>query len=74
MSFKTKGYSYQDMKPGDTVAMAGRIGTKPPRCNPPGYDMAIIGYCRIKESYYKRRKGTIIGRICMDQCFVDVVI
>ncbi|MFN3531052.1 MAG: alanine racemase [Candidatus Brocadia sp.] len=76
MSFKTRVIHIKNMEPGDVVGYGGiyRI-TKPTRVAtlPFGYD---DGYNRLLSGQGKviirGIKAPIIGRICMDQCFVDV--
>src|SRR3990167_4106845 len=76
MSFKTKVIHIKDMEPGDVVGYGNsyRI-TKPTRVAtlPLGYD---DGYNRLLSNQGKviirGIKASIIGRVCMDQCFVDV--
>ena len=76
MSFKTRAIHIKDMKPGDTVSYGRTYKiTKPTRVAtlPLGYD---DGYNRLLSNQgkviIKGVKVPIIGRICMDQCFVDV--
>lgn len=64
------------MKPGDVVGYSGTYRvTKPTRVAtlPFGYD---DGYNRLLSSKGKviirGTQASIIGRVCMDQCFVDV--
>lgn len=76
MSFKTRVIHIKDMKSGDVVGYGRtyRI-TKPTRVAtlPLGYD---DGYNRLLsnqgEVIIRSKKASIIGRVCMDQCFVDV--
>jgi alanine racemase len=76
MSFKTRIIHIKDMEPGNFVSYGRtyRI-TKPTRVAtlPLGYD---DGYNRLlsnqAEVIIRGAKAPIIGRICMDQCFVDV--
>jgi len=76
MSFKTRIIHIKDMESGDVVGYGRtyRI-TKPTRVAtlPLGYD---DGYNRLLSNQgnviIKGRKASIIGRVCMDQCFVDV--
>jgi alanine racemase len=76
MSFKTKVIHIKDMESGDVVGYGRtyRI-TKPTRVAtlPLGYD---DGYNRLLSNQgaviIKSKKASIIGRVCMDQCFVDV--
>lgn len=76
MSFKTRIIHIKDMKTGDVVGYGRtyRI-TKPTRVAtlPFGYD---DGYSRLLSNQGKviirGAKASIIGRVCMDQCFVDV--
>ena len=76
MSFKTRITHIKDMESGDTVGYGRsyRI-TKPTRVAtlPLGYD---DGYSRLLsnrgEVIIRGTKAPIIGRVCMDQCFVDV--
>ncbi len=76
MSFKTKVIHIKDMQPGDVMGYGRtcRI-TKPTRVAtlPFGYD---DGYNRLLSSQgnviIRGTKASIIGRVCMDQCFVDV--
>lgn len=76
MSFKTRVIHVKSMEPGDVVGYGGtcRI-TKSTRVAtlPFGYD---DGYNRLLSGQGKviirGIKVPIIGRICMDQCFVDV--
>ncbi|GAN32385.1 MAG: alanine racemase [Candidatus Brocadia sp. AMX2] len=76
MSFKTRVIHIKDMKPGDVVGYSGTYRvTKPTRVAtlPFGYD---DGYNRLLSSKGKviirGTQASIIGRVCMDQCFVDV--
>ena len=76
MSFKTRIIHIKDMESGDVVGYdrAYRI-TKPTRVAtlPMGY---ADGYNRLLsnqgEVIIRSKKASIIGRVCMDQCFVDV--
>ncbi len=76
MSFKTRVIHIKDMESGDVVGYGRtyRI-TKPTRVAtlPLGYD---DGYNRLLsnqgEVIIRSKKASIIGRVCMDQCFVDV--
>ncbi len=77
MSFKSRVIHIKDMEPGDTVGY-GRTYTvaKPTRVAtlPFGYD---DGYSRLFSNsrgkvLIRGIKAPIIGRVCMDQCFVDV--
>jgi alanine racemase len=76
MSFKTRVIHIKDMESGDVVGYGRtyRI-TKPTRVAtlPLGYD---DGYNRLLsnqgEVIIRGKKASIIGRVCMDQCFVDV--
>ena len=76
MSFKTRIIHIKDMESGDVVGYdrAYRI-TKPTRVATLhlGYD---DGYNRLLsnqgEVLIRGKKASIIGRVCMDQCFVDV--
>ncbi|HHT9112956.1 MAG: alanine racemase [Planctomycetes bacterium] len=76
MSFKTRVIHIKDMESGDVVGYGRtyRI-TKPTRVAtlPLGYD---DGYNRLLsnqgEVLIRGKKASIIGRVCMDQCFVDV--
>ncbi|HHT9107559.1 MAG TPA: alanine racemase [Candidatus Wunengus sp. YC63] len=76
MSFKTRVIHIKDMESGDVVGYGRtyRI-TKPARVAtlPLGYD---DGYNRLLsnqgEVIIRSKKASIIGRVCMDQCFVDV--
>ena len=76
MSFKTRIIHIKDMESGDVVGYGRtyRI-TKPTRVAtlPLGYD---DGYNRLLsnqgEVIIRGKKASIIGRVCMDQCFVDV--
>ncbi len=76
MSFKTRIIHIKDMESGDVVGYGRtyRI-TKPTRVAtlPLGYD---DGYNRLLsnqgEVIIRSKKASIIGRVCMDQCFVDV--
>ena len=76
MSFKTRIIHIKDMESGDVVGYGRtyRI-TKPTRVAtlPLGYD---DGYNRLLsnqgEVLIRGKKASIIGRVCMDQCFVDV--
>lgn len=78
MSFKTKIVHIKDMEAGDVVGYGRtcRI-TKPSRIAtlPLGYD---DGYNRLLSNQGKviirGIKAPIVGRVCMDQCFVDVSI
>ncbi|UJS18638.1 MAG: alanine racemase [Candidatus Jettenia sp.] len=76
MSFKTRIIHIKDMEPGDVVGYGrGYRITRPTRVAtlPLGYD---DGYSRLLSNRGKviirGVKAPIIGRICMDQCFVDV--
>jgi len=76
MNFKTRVIHIKDMEPGDVVGYGGTYKiTKPTRVAtlPFGYD---DGYNRLLSSQGKviirGIKAPIIGRVCMDQCFVDV--
>ena len=76
MSFKTRIIHIKNMESGDVVGYGRtyRI-TKPTRVAtlPLGYD---DGYNRLLsnqgEVLIRGKKASIIGRVCMDQCFVDV--
>ncbi|HLE86048.1 MAG TPA: alanine racemase [Candidatus Brocadiaceae bacterium] len=76
MSFKTRIIHIKDMNVGDVVGYGRtyRID-KPTRVAtlPLGYD---DGYNRLLSNQGKviirGKKASIIGRVCMDQCFVDV--
>ena len=76
MSFKTRLVHIKNMDSGDVVGYGRtyRI-TKPTRVAtlPLGYD---DGYNRLfsnqGEVIIRGKKASIVGRICMDQCFVDV--
>ena len=76
MSLKTKIIHIKDMEAGDVVGY-GRTHqiTKPSRIAtlPMGYD---DGYNRLHSNQGKviirGIKAPIVGRVCMDQCFVDV--
>lgn len=76
MCFKTRIIHIKDMEPGDAVGY-GRAHTvaKPTRVAtlPFGYD---DGYNRLLSGsgqvIIRGVKAPIIGRVCMDQCFVDV--
>ncbi|MBU6390888.1 MAG: alanine racemase [Planctomycetota bacterium] len=76
MSFKTRIIHIKDMEPGDFVSYGRTYRvTVPTRVAtlPLGYD---DGYNRLLSNHgkviIKGVKVPIIGRICMDQCFVDV--
>src|SRR3989339_1291653 len=76
MSFKTRIIHIKDMESGDVVGYGRTYSiTKPTRVAtlPLGYD---DGYNRLLSNQgnviIKGRKSSIIGRVCMDQCFVDV--
>lgn len=76
MSFKTRVIHIKDMEAGDAVSYGRTYKiTKPTRVAtlPLGYD---DGYNRLLSNQgkviIKGVKAPIIGRICMDQCFVDV--
>ena len=76
MNFKTRVIHIKDMQPGDVVGYGRTYKiTKPTRVAtlPFGYD---DGYNRLLSSQGKviirGIKAPIIGRVCMDQCFVDV--
>lgn len=76
MSFKTKIIHIKEMEPGDMIGygrsykitQSTRIATLPL-----GYD---DGYNRLLSNQgmviLKGVKASIIGRVCMDQCFIDV--
>lgn len=76
MSFKTRIIHIKDMESGDVVGYSRvyRIA-KPTRVAtlPLGYD---DGYNRLLsnqgEVIIRGKRASIIGRVCMDQCFVDV--
>ena len=76
MSFKTRIIHIKDMDAGDVVGYGRtyRIA-KPTRVAtlPMGYD---DGYSRLLSNQGKviirGKKASIIGRVCMDQCFIDV--
>ena len=76
MSFKTRIIHIKDMESGDVVGYGRtyRI-TKPTRVAtlPLGYD---DGYNQLLsnqgEVIIRGKRASIIGRVCMDQCFVDV--
>lgn len=76
MSFKTKVIHIKDMQPGDFVGYSRTYKVvKPTRVAtlPFGYD---DGYNRLLSSLgsviIRGTKASILGRVCMDQCFVDV--
>ena len=76
MSFKTRVIHIRKMEPGDAVSYGRTCKiTKPTRVAtlPLGYD---DGYNRLLSNQgkviIKGIKVPIIGRVCMDQCFVDV--
>ncbi len=76
MSFKTRIIHIKEMDAGDAVGYGrGYSITKPTRVAtlPVGY---ADGYNRLLSNQGKviirGRKSPIIGRVCMDQCFVDV--
>lgn len=76
MSFKTRIIHIKDMEPGDFVSYGRTYRvTVPARVAtlPLGYD---DGYNRLlsnqAEVIIRGIKAPIVGRICMDQCFVDV--
>lgn len=76
MSFKTRVIHIKDMQPGDEVGYSRTYKiTKPTRVAtlPFGYD---DGYNRLLSGQGKviirGVVASIIGRVCMDQCFVDV--
>lgn len=76
MSFKTRVIHIKDMQPGDVVGYGRTCKiTKPTRVAtlPFGYN---DGYNRLLSSQgrviIRGIKVSIIGRVCMDQCFVDV--
>lgn len=76
MSFKTRVIHIKDMQPGDVVGYGRTYKIiKPTRVAtlPFGYN---DGYNRLLSSQGKviirGIKASIIGRVCMDQCFVDV--
>ncbi len=76
MSFKTRVVHIKDMQPGDEVGYSRTYKiTKPTRVAtlPFGYD---DGYNRLLSGQGKviirGVTASIIGRVCMDQCFVDV--
>lgn len=76
MSFKTRVVHIKDMQPGDEVGYGRTYKiTKPTRVAtlPFGYD---DGYNRLLSGQGKvilrGVMASIIGRVCMDQCFVDV--
>lgn len=76
MSFKTRVIHIKNMEPGDVVGYGGTYRvTKSTRVAtlPFGYD---DGYNRLLSGQGKviirGIKAPIIGRVCMDQCFVDV--
>ena len=76
MSFKTRIIHIKNMESGDVVGYGRtyRI-TKPTRVAtlPLGYD---DGYNRLfsnqGEVIIRGKKASIVGRVCMDQCFIDV--
>lgn len=76
LCFKTRVIHIKDMEPGEVVGygMAYRTA-KPTRVAtlPLGYD---DGYNRLLSNQgnvlVRGRKAPLIGRICMDQCFVDI--
>jgi len=76
MSFKTRIIHIKNMESGDVIGYGRtyRI-TKPTRVAtlPLGYD---DGYNRLfsnqGEVIIRGKKASIVGRVCMDQCFVDV--
>lgn len=76
MSFKTRIIHIKDMQPGDVVGYSRTYTiTQPTRVAtlPFGYS---DGYNRLLSNQgkviIKGIKASIIGRVCMDQCFVDV--
>ena len=76
MSFKTRIIHIKDMESGDVVGYGRTYRvTKPIRVAtlPLGYD---DGYNRLLsnqgEVIIRGKKASVIGRVCMDQCFVDV--
>lgn len=76
MSLKTRVIHIKEMEPGDTVGYGrAHTVTKPARVAtlPFGYD---DGYNRLLSGQgqviIRGTRAPIIGRICMDQCFVDV--
>ena len=76
MSFKTRIIHIKEMDTGDVVGYGrGYNITKPTRVAtlPLGYD---DGYSRLLsnqgEVLIRDKKASIVGRVCMDQCFVDV--
>jgi alanine racemase len=76
MSFKTRVIHIKDMQPGDVVGYGRTYRVvRPTRVAtlPFGYD---DGYNRLFSSQGKviirGQKASVIGRVCMDQCFVDV--
>lgn len=76
MSFKTRIIHVKDMEPGDVVGYGrGYRSTSSVRVAtlPLGYN---DGYSRLLSNQGKviirGVKASVIGRICMDQCFVDV--
>jgi len=76
MSFKTRVIHIKEMDTGDVVGYGrGYSNIKPTRVAtlPLGYD---DGYNRLLsnqgEVLIRGKKAFVIGRVCMDQCFVDV--
>ncbi|MDR4508545.1 MAG: alanine racemase [Candidatus Brocadiaceae bacterium] len=76
MSFKSRVMHVKNMEPGDLVGYGRSYRIhKPTRVAtlPLGYD---DGYNRLLsnqgEVLVRGRRASIIGKICMDQCFVDV--
>lgn len=76
MSFKTRVIHFKEMDTGDVVGYGrGYSIIKPTRVAtlPLGYD---DGYNRLLsnqgEVLIRGKKAFVIGRVCMDQCFVDV--
>ena len=76
MSFKTRVIHIKDMQPGDYVGYSRTYKITKPTCVatlPFGYD---DGYNRLLSGQGKviirGVTASIIGRVCMDQCFVDV--
>ncbi len=76
MSFKTRVIHIKDMEQGDVVGYGGthritkptRVATLPFGYND-GYNRLLSGQGRI---IIRGTEASIIGRVCMDQCFVDV--
>jgi alanine racemase len=76
MSFKTRVIHIKDMQPGDYVGYSRTYKITKPTCVatlPFGYD---DGYNRLLSGQGKviirGVTASIIGRVCMDQCFADV--